>query len=98
MTAPAVGMAAQLRLYLSRQADSAWHYLLEQSLQLCVGWVPTLLGIGLRGVVYRLMLRVDGWAAIERGVRLRFASRIRLGHGSYLNEGVYIHTCPGGVS
>jgi acetyltransferase-like isoleucine patch superfamily enzyme len=98
MTAPAAGMASQLRLYLSRQADSAWHYLLEQSLQFCVGWVPTLLGIGLRGLVYRLMLRMDGWAAIERGVRLRFASRIRLGHGSYVDEGVYIHACPGGVS
>ena len=98
MTAPAASTAAQLRLYLSRQADSAWRYLLEQSLQLAVGWVPTLLGIGLRGIAYRLMLRMDGWAAIEPGVRLRFASRIRLGRGAYLDEGVYIHACPNGVS
>jgi acetyltransferase-like isoleucine patch superfamily enzyme len=98
MTAPAADTAAQLRLYLSRQADSVWRYLLEQSLQLAVGWVPTLLGIGLRGIAYRLMLRMDGWAAIEPGVRLRFASRIRLGRGAYLDEGVYIHACPNGVS
>lgn len=44
-----------------------------------------------------MMLRIDGMAAIERNVRLRFASNIRLGHGSYLDEGVYIHACPGGV-
>jgi acetyltransferase-like isoleucine patch superfamily enzyme len=98
MTSPAAGTAAQLKLYLSRQADSPWRYLLEQSLQLLAGWVPTLLGIGLRGVLYRLMLQMDGWAAIEPRVRLRFANRVRLGHGAYLDEGVYIHACPDGVS
>ncbi len=99
MTHPAGGgTAAQLRLYRSRQADSLWRYVLEQSLQLVAGWVPTIAGIGLRGVLYRLMLQMDGWAAIEAGVRLRFANRIRLGHGSYLDEGVYIHACPDGVS
>ena len=97
MSQPGGGTAAQLRLYLSRQADSPWRYVLEQSLQLLAGWMPTLIGIGLRGVLYRLMLRMDGWAAIERGVRLRFASRIRLGHGAYIDEGVYIHACPDGV-
>jgi acetyltransferase-like isoleucine patch superfamily enzyme len=97
MTTAPGGTSAQLRLYLSRQADSGWRYVLEQTLQLLAGWVPTVVGIGLRGVLYRLMLRMDGWAAIERGVRLRFANRIRLGHGSYLDEGVYIHACPGGV-
>jgi len=97
MTPPAAGTAAQLRLYLSRQADSVPRYALEQALQLLAGWIPTLLGIGVRGVLYRLMLRMDGWAAIERGVRLRFASRVRLGHGAYLDEGVYIHACPNGV-
>jgi len=97
MTPPAAGTAAQLRLYLSRQADSVPRYALEQALQLLAGWIPTLLGIGVRGALYRLMLRMDGWAAIERGVRLRFANHIRLGHGSYVDEGVYIHACPGGV-
>lgn len=92
------GIAAQLQLYVARQADSPARYALEQTLQSAVGWVPALPGIGLRGLFYRLMLRMDGWAAIERGVRLRFASRVRLGHGSYLDEGVYIHACPNGVS
>ena len=79
MTSSAGSTAAQLKLYLSRQADSPGRYVLEQLLQPLAGWVPTLIGIGLRGLLYRLMLRMDGWAAIERGVRLRFASRIRLG-------------------
>jgi len=87
----------QARLYVGRQAATPARYAWEQALQALAGWVPTLAGIALRAVVYRLMLRMDGMAAIERNVRLRFASHLRLGRGSYLDEGVYIHACPGGV-
>ena len=88
----------QIRVYLRRQADNLGRYILEQSLQALVGWVPTLIGIGLRAIFYRLMLSMNGLTAIEAGVRLRFASRIRLGNGSYLDQGVYIHACPAGVT
>lgn len=64
---------------------------------LLFGWVPTVAGIGLRAVFYRLILKMEGTAAIEKNVRLRFADQIRLGNGSYLDEGVYIHACPSGV-
>ncbi len=84
-------------LYLSRQASSTGRYILEQSLQFLVGWTPTVIGIGLRSLLYRLMLKMGGLAAIEKNVRLRFASNIRLGKGCYLDEGVYIHACPKGV-
>lgn len=87
----------QAKTYVERQASSPFRYGLEQLLQAGLGWVPTLAGIGLRGLFYRLILKMDGWAAIERNVRLRFASHIRLGAGSYLDEGVYVHACPAGV-
>jgi acetyltransferase-like isoleucine patch superfamily enzyme len=64
---------------------------------LLFGWVPTIVGLGLRGIFYRLILRMDGWVAIENGVRLRFADHIRLGHGAYLDQGVYLHACPKGI-
>lgn len=86
-----------LRLYLGRQASSFWHYVAEQSLYLVFGWVPTVIGIGLRGVVYRVILNMDGWAAIENKVRLLFANNIRLGHGVYLDQNVYLHACPQGI-
>jgi acetyltransferase-like isoleucine patch superfamily enzyme len=86
-----------LNLYVRRQASSTARYWLEQFTQAVLGWVPSILGIGLRGVAYRLILRMDGWAAVERNVRLRFADRIRLGHGAYLDEGVYLHACPAGI-
>jgi acetyltransferase-like isoleucine patch superfamily enzyme len=84
-------------LYVARQADGVGRYLLEQMLQALVGWVPTVVGIGLRAVLYRLMLGMEGLAAIECGVRLRFANHIRLGSGSYLDQGTYLHACPNGI-
>jgi len=86
-----------LRLYLSRQANSLGRYLWEQTLTTLLGWIPTVVGIGLRAALYRLMLKMDGLVAIERGVRIRFADRIRLGEGVYLDEGVYLHACPQGI-
>jgi acetyltransferase-like isoleucine patch superfamily enzyme len=84
-------------LYLRRQADSLFRYTLEQGLQALLGWVPALPGIAMRALAYRAIVRMDGWAAIEHGVRLCFANHIRLGHRAYLDRGVYIHACPGGV-
>ncbi|MBN1259934.1 MAG: acyltransferase [Anaerolineae bacterium] len=86
------------RLYLQRQASGLWRYVWEQALQTIVGWVPTLLGIGLRAVLYRFMLKMEGVAAIESGVRLRFAQYIKLGNRTYLDQGTYIHACPQGVT
>jgi acetyltransferase-like isoleucine patch superfamily enzyme len=95
---PKVGsMINGLRLYLSRQAAGIGRYIIEQLLFLIVGWVPTLVGLGLRAVFYRLILQMDGWAAIENNVRLRYASNIRLGHGVYLDQGTYLHACPNGI-
>jgi acetyltransferase-like isoleucine patch superfamily enzyme len=90
-------MIEGLRLYLSRQASSIARYFLEQTLYMSVGWIPTLVGIGIRGILYRLILRMDGWVAIENNVRLRFANNIRLGHGVYLDQGTYLHACPNGI-
>ncbi len=84
-------------MYLSRQASTFGHYLIEQTLYLLFGWVPTVVGIGLRGFFYRLIIRMDGWAAIENKVRLRFADNIHLGQGVYLDQNVYLHACPNGI-
>ena len=82
---------------MSRQASSSSRYLLEQLLFLMAGWVPTLVGIGIRAMLYRLILSMDGVAAIENKVRLRFADNIHLGRNVYLDQGVYLHACPSGI-
>ena len=86
-----------LGLYLSRQASSVGRYVWEQLILALFGWVPTVAGIGLRAIAYRLIIKLEGIVAIEKGVRIRFAGQIRLGKGVYLDEGVYLHACPGGI-
>jgi acetyltransferase-like isoleucine patch superfamily enzyme len=86
-----------LQLYLSRQASSSGKYVCEQLLLAVLSWIPTIVGIGLRAVVYRLIMHLQGIVAIEKGVRIRFADQIRLGRGVYLDEGVYLHACPKGI-
>jgi len=89
---------ATLALYIRRQAADPLRYVWEQFWMFLFGWVPTIIGIGLRGFAYRLILKMDGLAAIENNVRLRFASNIRLGARVYLDYGVYIHATPNGVT
>ncbi len=89
---------AGLRLYLARQASSLGRYVLEQFVLGLLGWVPTVIGIGLRALAYRLIMRLDGLVAIENGVRIRFADQIRLGRNVYLDQGVYLHACPQGIT
>lgn len=91
-------MLASVRLYLSRQASSIFRYILEQSVIFLFGWIPTIVGVALRSVVYKLILRMNGFAAMENNVRLRFADHITLGHGSYIDHGAYLHACPNGIT
>jgi acetyltransferase-like isoleucine patch superfamily enzyme len=96
-TSPRRSGLESVRLYLDRQASNLGRYVVEQLLYALAGWIPTIVGIAVRGVLYRLILKMEGWAAIESGVRLRYADQIRLGHGAYLDTGVYLHACPQGI-
>lgn len=97
MRAPG-GTWANLNLYIRRQAANPGRYILEQLLTTLLGWVPTVIGVALRTLFYRLILHMDGIAAIEDGVRIRYASHIRLGLGVYIDHGVYLHACPDGIT
>ncbi len=90
-------MLEKINLYINRQASNLPRYIFEQFLFLLFGWIPTIVGIGIRGLVYRLALKMDGWAAIENNVRLRFANNIYLEQGVFIDQGAYLHACPGGI-
>ena len=90
-------MLRDVSLYLNRQASSPWRYLVEQTLFALFGWIPAIAGIGIRAFAYRLVLKMRGAAAIESGVRLRFADNITLGRGAYLDHGAYLHACANGI-
>lgn len=91
-------MTEQLRYYLAGQASSWPVYILEQLVLNLCSWVPTIVGIGLRGLAYRLIMKLNGLPAIEAGVRIAHANGITLGKGIYLDQGVYLHALPGGIS
>jgi len=91
------GLIPNLLLYINRQAASPVRYFWEQIVMATAGWVPTVVGIALRSILYKTILHMEGTAAIESGVRLRFAGNIRLGAGSYLDQSVYLHATPGGI-
>lgn len=88
---------AGIGLYLQRQASSLGRYVLEQTVTGLAGWIPTIIGLGVRGILYRSILRMEGWAAIEKGVRIRYANHIRLGNAVYIDQGVYLHAMPRGI-
>ncbi len=87
----------RLDYYIRGQANGLGEYAWQGLWTTLLGGVPGLLGIGIRGIGYRLILHMDGMAAIESGVRLRHARNIRLGRGVYLDQGVYLHATPGGI-
>jgi hypothetical protein len=80
-----------LRFYLRSKTRSLWRYALSETLQALLAWVPGVVGIGLRGVLYKLVLRADGVPAIEDHVRINRVEDIRLGRGVYIDHGVYLH-------
>lgn len=86
-----------LRFYLQSKTRSPWRYVLSETLQGLLGWIPGLPGVGLRGVLYKLVLRADGLPAIEDHVRINRPEDIRLGRSVYLDHGVYLHAAPGGL-
>ena len=89
---------ATMALYVRRQANTPARYIWEQFWLFVLGWIPTIVGIAIRAVLYRLILKMDGVAAIENGVRLRYTSRIRLGNRVYLDCHTYLHATPHGIS
>ena len=86
-----------LRFYLRSKSRSVWHYAASETLQALLGWIPGVVGIGLRGVAYKLVLRADGLPAIEDHVRIVRAEDVRLGRSCYLDHGVYLHGGQGGL-
>ncbi len=91
------GLIERLSYYVQGQAPGLGDYLLQGLVTTVFGGIPGLPGIALRALTYRLILRMDGVAAIERSVRLRHARNIRLGRNVYLDQGVYVHACPDGI-
>jgi acetyltransferase-like isoleucine patch superfamily enzyme len=93
-----MGLTRELRYYLKSQSSSLPRYILEQTLMTLLGGLPSLVGIGLRGILYKAILRADGVPLIEHNVRLLSPGNIRLGKNVYLDSQVYLNALPGGIT
>ncbi len=94
---PRPKLRERLAFYIKAQSTSVSRYILEQTIFALCSWVPGLLGVAIRALLYRLILHCDGWAAIEPGVRICQAHNVTLHDGAYLDQGVYLHACPEGI-
>ena len=86
-----------LRFYLTNKSRSLWHYAAGETLQALLAWVPGIVGIGLRAIAYKLVLKSVGLPAIEDHVRIVRPEDIRLGRSCYIDHGVYLHAGEGGL-
>jgi acetyltransferase-like isoleucine patch superfamily enzyme len=86
-----------LRFYLRSKTRSPWRYVISESLQGLLAWIPGVVGIGARAIGYRLVLRAAGLPAIEDHVRINRPEDIRFGRNVYIDHGVYLHGGPGGL-
>ncbi len=93
-----MGMLQELQYYLKGQSTSLPRYIVEQTVMTLLGGLPSLVGIGLRGIAYKALLKSDGLPIIEHNVRLLSPANIRLGKNVYLDSGVYLNALPGGIT
>jgi acetyltransferase-like isoleucine patch superfamily enzyme len=93
-----MGLMQELRYYLKSQSTSLPRYVVEQTIMSLLGGIPSLVGIGLRGIAYKALLKADGVPLIEHNVRLLNPANIRLGKNVYLDSQVYLNALPGGIT
>lgn len=91
-------MLRELKYYLKSQSTSLPRYILEQTVMSLLGGLPSLVGVGLRSVAYKALLKADGLPIIEHNVRLLCPANIRLGKQVYLDSQVYLNALPGGIT
>jgi len=95
--AETVARRGPLRYYVEAQSTGLGRYVLEQPLFFFLQGIPSLIGIGLRALAYRLILQSDGLPLVEDHVRLCQPANIHLGRRAYLDHSVYLHACPQGI-
>jgi len=88
---------SELGRYFELKSGGLIRNLMEELFNACLGQIPGPVGLFLRWIGWRLLIKGSGWMAIERGVEI-FGSRwIEMGRGIYLGERVILQGRPGGL-
>ncbi len=88
---------SELGKYFEYKSGGWLRYLLEESFNACLGQIPGPVGLFLRWIFWRLLIKGSGWIAIERGVEIFGSQWLELGKGVYLGERAMLSGRPGGL-
>lgn len=86
-----------LKEYMKVKSTSWARFTLEQVLFLFLQGMPTPLGMALRALAYRLILRAEGLFGIEENVHIAHAARLQLGRGVFIGRNSYLGASDGGI-
>ena len=87
----------KVRSYVQLKSGGWLRYFLEEIFNVGLKWIPGLVGLFLRWILYRLLISGKGWIAIARGVEIFGTKWIELAKGVYLGESVMLQGRPGGL-
>jgi carbonic anhydrase/acetyltransferase-like protein (isoleucine patch superfamily) len=87
-----------LSTYVHTRASSVPRYVWNGLMMSLFAWIPGVVGIGVRAIAYRLILRARGLPAIETRVRLRRPEDITLGARVFLDSDVLLEGGRGGLA
>jgi acetyltransferase-like isoleucine patch superfamily enzyme len=90
-------LADNFEIYRYVNSTSVARYFVEQIIFLFCSWIPTILGIILRAVAYKLVLNSKGLQVIEEGVSFKRPKDIHLDKGVYIGRNAYLWGTPNGL-
>jgi acetyltransferase-like isoleucine patch superfamily enzyme len=91
-------LAQKIGIYAKTLSTSPARLPLEQLIFLLASWIPTPLGVGLRALLYPLILPAAFPLIVERGATLHRPGAIRLGRNVFLGENCYLLAGGRGIS
>lgn len=86
-----------LKIYIYTQSTSIYRYPIEIFLYTLLGWVIGFPGILLRGLFYRLIIKYNGFFAIESNVNIKRPYDIFLDDGVFIDNNVVLRGAVGGI-
>lgn len=84
--------AGGLGLYLKTRSSSFYRYIIESLIQILFGWMPTLIGIAMRYLFYKLIFQKgSARPVVENSVEFLYARNIKFGNSAYVDSGCRLH-------
>lgn len=92
-----LSVSQKLKLHFLMESTGLFRYFFENLIQFLLNWVPSILGIGLRFLFYRMVIKLEGKVVIQAGCIFKQSKNIMLKDGVYIDHRVYMHATLGGI-